>query len=77
MKKVPKIRITTPICGNGTFILLFQGPKSPHPATQSIVYLDIIQTATVLSLELGKIKWLWKKLPESEKATAISEPPLK
>ena len=44
---------------------------------QSVVHLDIIQVATILSLELGKIKGLWKKLTESEKVTTTSEQPLK
>ena len=44
---------------------------------QSVVHLDIIQAAAILSLELGNIKGLWKKLTESEKVTTISEQPLK
>ena len=44
---------------------------------QSVVHLDIVQAATILSLELGKIKGLWKKLTESEKVTTTSEQPLK
>ena len=40
------------------------------------MHLDIIQAATILSLELGKIKELWKKLAESEKVTTTSEQPL-
>ena len=40
------------------------------------MHLDIIQAATILSLELGKIKGLWKKLAESEKVTTTSEQPL-
>ena len=44
---------------------------------QSVVHPDIVQAATIFSLELGKIKGLWKKLTESEKVTTISEQPLK
>ena len=41
------------------------------------MHLHIIQAATILSLEPGKSKGLWKKLTESEKVTTISEQPLK
>ena len=43
---------------------------------QSVVHPDIVQAATIFSLELGKIKGLWKKLTESEKVTTTSEQPL-
>ena len=42
-----------------------------------VTHLYSIQTATILSSELGKvIKGLSKKLRESEKITEISEQPL-
>ena len=51
-------------------------PKS-QVIPPGVTHLYGIQTATILSPELGKvIKGLRKKLKESEKVTEISEQPL-
>ena len=68
--------ITWAILRNGTLILLYS--KVPNNPTRSdtliMTHLYVIQTAIILSLELGKvIKGPWKKLRQSEKITEISE----
>ena len=47
---------------------IFHIPKFQAPSPLSgDTHLDIIQKATIWSLELGNMKSLWKKLKESEK----------
>ena len=43
---------------------IFQGPNMSLPGA---TLFDTIETATILSLELGKIKGPWKKLTKPEK----------
>ena len=64
VKSYQNIRITPPILENGTFILIFQNPKSLHWGWHTLI---LFKKSQFRSLELGIIKGLWKKLTEPEK----------
>ena len=65
-KKLTQSENVPPILGNGDFIRLYSKVPTPSPSLGA-THLDIIQTATIWSLELQNIKGYWKQLKQSEK----------